>query len=332
MNRKLLLPVLFILNLLWLSPGQALTLKIATLAPAGTSWMKEMKKGAKEIKTRTNGRVKIKFYPGGVMGNDQSVHRKIRINQLQGGAFSSSGMTQIDSSIQALSLPMVFNSFAEVDYVRSHIDQQIKQQMKDNGFIILGITEGGFARFFSSREISNLEQLRATKVWIPEGDELVKITYDALGINPIALPISDVFTGLQTGLIDTIAATSTGAIAFQWHSKVNYVADLPVMYIIGVLSVSKKAFDRIKPEDQLIVEQEMSKVFARLDEINRKDNLDATAALQNQNLSLLQISDEDRQTLKQLTETAIQSMIDNGKIDQGLVDDMFKHLQDFRNQ
>ena len=160
----------------------------------------------------------------------------------------------------------------------------------------------------------------------------MKITYDALGINPIALPIADVFTGLQTGLIDTIAATSTGAIAFQWHSKVNYVADLPVMYIIGIFAVSKKAFDRIKPEDQLIVEQEMNKVFARLDDINRQDNINATAALQNQNLDVVKISAQQKQVLQQLTESAIQAMIDEGKIDQGIVADMFKHLQDFRNQ
>ncbi|MDJ0833634.1 MAG: TRAP transporter substrate-binding protein DctP [Gammaproteobacteria bacterium] len=332
MNKKLLLPLLAILSLLWVIPAQALTLKIATLAPAGTSWMKEMKKGAKEIKTRTNGRVKIKFYPGGVMGNDQSVHRKIRINQLQGGAFSSSGMTQVDSSIQVLSLPLVFDSFAEVDHVRAQIDDEIKQHMADNGFIILGLTEGGFARFFSTKPINNLEQLRATKVWIPEGDELVQITYDALGINPIALPISDVFTGLQTGLIDTIAATSTGAIAFQWHSKVNYVVDLPVMYIIGVLAVSKKAFDKIKAEDQLILKQEMNKVFTRLDEINRKDNIDATNALQNQNLNLVRVSDQDRQTLKQLTETAIRNMIDEDKIDRDIVESMQNHLQAFRTQ
>ena len=63
----------------------AKTLKLATLAPAGTVWMKEMKAGADRVAQRTSGRVEIKFYPGGVMGNDQSVHRKIRIGQLHGG-------------------------------------------------------------------------------------------------------------------------------------------------------------------------------------------------------------------------------------------------------
>ena len=108
------------------SHAVAKTLKIATLAPAGTTWMKEMKKGAGEIKKKTEGRVKLKFYPGGVMGNDKSVHRKIKIGQLHGGAFTSGGLSHVYPEIQTLSLPMLFDNFAEVDYVRSRGRRAIK--------------------------------------------------------------------------------------------------------------------------------------------------------------------------------------------------------------
>jgi TRAP-type C4-dicarboxylate transport system substrate-binding protein len=236
----------------------AVTLKIATLAPSGTAWMKEMKKGAKEIKKQTSGRVKLKFYPGGVMGNDDSVHRKIRINQLQGGAFSSSGLAKIDPAIQLYTLPMLFDSFEQVDYVRQKMDEQIKQHMAENGFVILGITEGGFARIMSSQRIDGIKAFRDSKVWIPEGDELIQIHFDSMGINAIPLTIADVFTGLQTGLIDTITTTSAGAIAFQWHTKINYMVDLPVVYVIGVLAVSQKAFKKVKPEDRKIVTNVMN--------------------------------------------------------------------------
>ena len=113
------------------SPAAAAkTLKIATLAPAGTSWMKQMKEGARIIKQRTEGRVKIKFYPGGVMGNDKSVHRKIKIGQLHGGAFTPGGLAQIDTSIQSLGLPLMFNTLAEVDYVRKRMDSVLKHTSK----------------------------------------------------------------------------------------------------------------------------------------------------------------------------------------------------------
>ena len=119
-----------------LSSGVAAkTLKIATIAPAGTTWMNEMLVGAEAIEQRTEGRVKLKFYPGGVMGNDQSVHRKIRIGQLHGGAFTPGGLAQVHSTIQSLGLPLLFNSFAEVDYVREKMDPLIMEAMEGQGFV-----------------------------------------------------------------------------------------------------------------------------------------------------------------------------------------------------
>jgi TRAP-type C4-dicarboxylate transport system substrate-binding protein len=98
--------------------------------------MKEMKAGAEQIKQRTEGRVKLKFYPGGVMGNDKSVHRKIKIGQLQGGAFTPGGLAQVNPSIQALGLPMMFDTYAEVDYVRAKMDPIMRQEMEASGFVI----------------------------------------------------------------------------------------------------------------------------------------------------------------------------------------------------
>lgn len=294
--------------------------------------MKEMKKGAKAIKKKTANRVRLKFYPGGVMGNDQSVHRKIRINQLQGGAFSSSGMSHIDSTIQVFSLPMVFQSFEEVDYVRTRMDDKVKQHMADKGFIILGITEAGFARILSTKPLQNLQDIRDSKVWIPEGDKLVQDTFDAMGITPISLPLSDVFTGLQTGLIETITSTSTGAIAFQWHSKVTNMIDLPVIYVIGILAVNQKAFDKIKPDDQKIVITEMNRVFSILDKRNRQDNINATKALKDQGISVVNPSKQEVQLWRDLSEQSIQHMIKTDGIDKQVVDEMLQHLADFRNQ
>ncbi len=321
-----------ILCLVYSSANYAVTLKIATIAPSGTNWMKEMKKGAKEIKKKTNNRVKIKFYPGGVMGNDQSVHRKIRINQLQGGAFSSSGLSTVDTNIQLLSMPMLFKSFEEVDYVRKVMDEKIKQHVSDNGFVILGISEGGFARIMSNKIINNIQDIRDSKVWIPEGDDLVYETFKTMGISPIPLPLADVFTGLQTGLIETIASTSTGAIAFQWHSKLTNMVDIPVLYVIGTLAVSKEAFNKIKPDDQKIVIDEMKKAFAALDKINRQDNINATAALKTQGLAVMHPSAEEVQKWQNYSDQSIKNMVKSGMIDKDLMDEVLDMLNKFRQK
>jgi TRAP-type C4-dicarboxylate transport system substrate-binding protein len=310
----------------------AKTLKIATIVPAGTNWMKELKQGADAVKQRTDGRVKIKFYPGGVMGNDQSVHRKIKIGQLQGGAFTSGGLAHVYPEIQVLSLPMLFDSFEEVDYVRSKIDPVLKRDIEDSGFVLLGISEGGFARIFSQTPITDLESIRLSKVWIPEGDYVVQETFSMMGISPVSLPVSDVFTGLQTGLIETIAVNPTAAIAFQWHSKMNYMNETPLIYLIGTLAVQKKVFDKLKLEDQAILREEIGRAFKRLDHINRSDNKSATEALAKLGIQFTHPDMAELARWKTLSARSIDVMIEHGSVSQEIVDEIQRHLTDFRSR
>ena len=331
MNNSIKILSLAIVALVFSASVGAATLKIATLAPAGTTWMNEMKAGAKQIKERTEGRVKLKFYPGGVMGNDQSVHRKIKIGQLQGGAFTPGGLAQVNATIQALGLPMMFDTYAEVDYVRARMSPTIKQEMEANGFVILGISDGGLVRILSRQPMRDLESIRASKVWIPEGDRVGQTVFRALGITPVALPISDVFTGLQTGLIETLAVNPTGAIAFQWHTSTSYMTEAPIGYLIGVLAVQKKAFDKLTSEDQLVVREEVEKVFKRLDVLNRSDDAAAIAALKQHGITFVTPDPGEVERWKSIADSAIDQMAASGTISPEIVKQVRGYLQEFRS-
>ena len=331
MNTLVKIASLALLLIFFSASADANRLKIATLAPAGTTWMKELKAGANLIAERTGGRVILKFYPGGVMGNDQSVHRKIKIGQLHGGAFTPGGLAQVDSSIQSLGLPMMFKSFDEVDYVRAKMDPVIKQQMEAKGFVLLGISEGGFVRILSKKPMQSLESIRNSKVWVPAGDRIGQIAMSALGITPISLPISDVFTGLQTGLIETVTVNPTAAIAFQWHTSTSFMTEVPISYLIGVMAIQKKAFDKLSPDDQQIVREEIGKVFKRLDTINRSDNQAAKAALQNQGITFVTPDPGEIERWKSISDQSIEEMVETGVISSEIVDQVRGHLQSFHN-
>ena len=306
-------------------------LKIATLAPAGTTWMNEMQAGARLIKERTEGRVRLKFYPGGVMGNDQSVHRKIKIGQLHGGAFTPGGLAQFNSSIQVLGLPMMFNTYDEVDYVRRRMDPVIKKEMESSGFVLLGISEGGFVRILSKKPMQDLESIRDSKVWVPEGDRIGQIIFKALGIAPVSLPISDVFTGLQTGLIETVAVNPTAAIAFQWHTSTSYMTEFPISYLIGVIAIQKKVFYQLTAVDQEIVREEIGKVFSRLDVLNRSDNQAAKEALKNHGISFVTPGPGEVDRWKSISDSAIDQMVETGVISEQIVGQVRGHLQSFHD-
>ncbi len=127
----------------------AYTFKVATLSPEGSYWMQSMRKAGKEIAKRTDNRVRFRYYPGGVMGNDRAVLKKIRIGQLQGAAFSGGALTPTAPSTQVYNLPRVFTSYDEVDYVRKGMDSTIVKEFEDKGFVNFGLAEGGFAYLMS---------------------------------------------------------------------------------------------------------------------------------------------------------------------------------------
>lgn len=261
------------------SSTNAQTIKIATLIPEGSPWMNAMRDGAAEIRERTDGRVKFKFYGGGVQGNDRQVQRKMRIGQLHGGAFTSTALGAFHKDAQIYALPMLFNTLEEVQYVRERMDQRLRELIEQAGYVNFGFAGGGFAHIMSKHPIANLDDLQGLKVWLPDGDVMSYGAIKALGVSPVTMPLTDVLTGLQTELIDTIMGPPAATIVLQWNTAVNYITELPLAYIFAVLVVEKKVFDRLQPADQAIVREVMERVYQGLDQQADADNKKAYEAL-----------------------------------------------------
>ena len=272
---------LLLIALLLLATGaNAVTVKIATLAPEGSGWMREMRAAADQVKQQTEGRVEIRYYPGGVMGDDATVLRKIKLGQLQGGALTGSEVSLIHKDAQIYSLPFLFSSYEQIDAVRPQVDPLLKSAVGDKGFHVLSITGVGFAYLMSTQPLQTTEQLRQSKVWVPNNDRIAEATFVTGGVSPIPLPLADVFTSLQTGLIDTVGNTPAGAIALQWHTRVKHLFDLPLTYVVGYVLVDNKAWSKIESADQAIVETAFAAASQRLDADNRRSDESAMRALE----------------------------------------------------
>lgn len=295
----------------------AMTFKIATLSPEGTGWMQKMRAGAKEVEKRTNSRVKFKFYPGGIMGDDLSVLRKIRIGQLHGGAVTGGSLATRVPEMLVYNTPFAFRSFDEVDIVRNKLDQELIRLLAKKGFICFGIAEGGFAYLMADKPVRTAADLNNQKVWAPTGDTISNAVFQEGGVSPVALPVSDVLTGLQTGLVNTISAPPIGAIALQWHTRVRYVTHLPLMYIYGTMVVDKRAFNKISKADQKIVKQVMRAVYRDLDIMNRKDNIEATQALKAQGIKFVELEKDERKRWYDVAARATNRLKKNGKFTNG---------------
>ena len=323
-----------LLSLLLFSPsasqGENRVLKVATLAPDGTAWMSEMRKSARIIEKRTGGQVRFKFYPGGVMGSDRNVLRKIRIGQLQGGAVSSGAVAGIYPDSQIYGLPLLFRSYGEVDYVRSRMDGLIIKGFERRGFVSFGIAENGFAYLMSNNPIRRVDDLKGQKVWVPEGDPISRTLFETAGRSPIPLALSDVLTGLQTGLIETVGTSAIGAIALQWHTAVKYLTDTPLLYTYGMLVIDQRAFRQLKTEDQAIIRDVLEQRVVELNKQNRRDNESARKVLNNHGITFLHPSPKELDKLRSIAVEATRRLAKKKIYTPAVLETLQRHLSDYR--
>ena len=330
MIKRILLLALTTVLWLPLANAKTVTLRVATLAPDGTGWMKMMRQAAADVQAETEGRVRIRFFPGGVQGSDKSVLRKMQIRQLHGGAVSTGALAHIDTNTQIYNLPFTFQSVEEIRALRDEFDPIIKNSLADNGYTLLGLSEGGFAYLMSDSSLHDSSNLQDKKVWVPEGDKISLTIFEKAGVNPITLPVSDVYTSLQTGLINTLAANPSSVIAMQWHNKLKYAADYPLVFILGMLVVDSRSFNAIDPADQAIVTQIMDNTFKAMDIQNAKDELAAREALINNGIEFQELSDADKQAWQQMAKETLNALKEQNVYPVELYQKLLDRLEEVR--
>lgn len=311
--------------------SHAAVIKIATLTPDGTSVMKSMRDAAKEILKRTAGRIKIKFYPGGVMGNEHALLRKMRINQLQGAIISSGSLSGTYKDASIYGMPFLFNSYKEALYVRKKMDRLIIEGLEKGGLISYGIAESGFAYILSNNPVKDVSELRQQIFWIPDNAS-ARNAVKAFKLQPIPLPFGDVLAGLQTHLVNAIAISPIAAIALQWHTQVKYLTDMPLLYGWGTLAISKRALKKIKMADKKIIHDIMSKEFNKIDIQNRKDSIAALAALKNQGIHFVRPNKQQISEWKKLAQEGNSELVKKGFNSKKMYDLINKHISNYQNK
>lgn len=151
---------------------------------------------------------------------------------------------------------------------------------------MLGVSGVGFAYMMSTKPLQTRADMQGIKLWIPQNDSIAERTFKLGGVSPIPLPMADVFTSLQTGMIDTVANTPSGAVALQWHGKLKHMIDLPLSYVAGFMVMDIKTWKKISAEDQKVLMQAFADAAARMDANVLRDDVSALAAMKKQGLQV----------------------------------------------
>lgn len=276
MKKYILFLSIFIISIV---NAQEFTIKFATLAPDGTTWMNVMKEYDAAIRRESGGKLGFKIYAGGVQGDEKDVLRKIRLGQLHSTGITGVGIGEIAPKTRILDSPFLFKSYDEVDHIYNKFDQEFTSSFEEGGYILLGWAEVGFVYVFTNVPINKKEDMKNVKMWAWEGDPIAEAAFKSLGLNPIPLSVTDVLTSLQTKLIDGVYTSPLAALGLQWWTRVKYVFTLPLADAAGAVVISKKMYDKLPKDLQEILLRNGKKYMAKLTELSRKDNEKALQTL-----------------------------------------------------
>ncbi len=284
---------------------QDVVIKMGTLAPEGSSWMKTFHEINAEVMKKTENTVRFKIYPGGVLGDERDMLRKMQINQIQGAALSSAGLSVGFQEIDVLQIPFFFRDYKEVDYVLTKVDPFFRKGFEENGYILLGWSEAGFIYLMSKTPISSVSDLKKAKVWIWQESPMAKVIFDEAGVAAIPLSVPDVLVGLQTGLVDVVYVPPSLAIALQWFTKIRYITDVPLAYIAGGIVVRKDVFKRLPQPYQKILIETFQHHMDQLKTVTREENREAIQVMVKNGVKVVTPTKDQVDEFKRLSDTAM---------------------------
>jgi TRAP-type C4-dicarboxylate transport system substrate-binding protein len=324
----------FILALLALPAHAAdpYVLKFATLAPEGTSWMNVIGDWAREVETRSKGRLKFRMYPGGVSGDEPDVLRKIRFGQLHGGAFTGHAIGEVFAPARVLEVPFLFEDTDEQEYVRRKLMPSIEAGVAKNGFLLAGWMEVGWIYMLSSQPVRTIADLRTRRVWLWQNDALGTAFFEASRVPPVPLSVMDVYTSLSTGLVDTVYCPPLACIALQWFSKTRYISDQAIANGIGMLLVSRKFADSLPPDLRKLLEETGRTAGERLLKETRLDNQRSIDVLQKQGIELVPAFRGDEQEMHAIAARAEEKLAASGYIPREWFAKVRALQQEYRSQ
>src|ERR1044072_947067 len=249
------------------APAAAKPIKLATLVPEGSVWVKELKALAGDAKTQTAGRVEIRIYPGGIAGDDPDVVRKLRIGQLQAATLSGAGLQDIDDGFAVFAIPRFFASYDELFHTIDAMTPYYAARLEKQGFVLLGWGSAGWVNLFSSKPIYGPNDLKHPQTFVWAGDNKMSQWWKNNGYHPVPLAATDVMTGLTTGMIEALPTTPLYALSLQWYRPAGHMLGLQAGPLIRATLVDKKTCNALSPADQAVLRQLAKRMQQRLNQL-----------------------------------------------------------------
>ena len=302
-------------------------IKFATVLPRGTSTHQALLEMTAKWRPAC---VTTTLYMDAVMGGEAETVRRMRIGQIQGALLSVAGLTEIDHSATALQLmPMVFRTLDEVAYVRQKLRPLLEKQFEEKGFVMLFLADAGWVKIFSRRPVLRPEDLKKQKLFALTSDSSQGDLMKAAGYQPVALEYTDILTGLQTGIIDSVPTPPFYALAGQFYQPAPYMLDMNYAPLVGAFVMTRKAWDALPPSTQALLRRSAEETGSTISAQNHKEMEEAIAAMQKRGLTVTHMTPQAETEWRALFES-VYPKIRGNLVPANLFDEVQRLLREFR--
>ncbi|MFQ5737699.1 MAG: TRAP transporter substrate-binding protein DctP [Acidobacteriota bacterium] len=302
-------------------------IRMGTLAPRGSAWHKILKRMGAEWRSATGGEVILRIFPGGSVGDEGDMIRKMRIGQLQAAAVSNAGLADIEPGTYALMIPLMFDSYEEWNYVRNAFNRELEKRLSEKGFVVLTWSDVGSVYFFSQEPLQRPDQLRQMKLAASAGQSAEVEIMKWAGFNPVPISTVDTLAGLQTGLINALYMPAILAEGSQVYRYARNMTDLKWVFLQGALIVRARSWQRLPAQQRRSLKRITAQVGESLRKTAQKDERASLEAMKRRGLTVWSV---DQVAFREWQQT-VDGTLD--KIRQGLVpSEMLDEVQRLRAQ
>ena len=274
-------------------PAQTTVLKLGTLAPDRSLWHQAIQQMGSDWRKATSGRVSLNVFAG-TMGDEPTIVRKLRLNQLQAASLTAVGLVAVDPAFNVFSIPLLYESYDELMHVVDALTPAIRARVEAKGFVLLGWANGGWVQVFSKQRIETIAELKRARIYMTAGDEVIRQWYLENGFSPVALAPTDMLTSLQTGMIDAIPSTPLAALAFQWYQQTPFLLDVKLGPLIGATIATARAWESIGEADRKVLLEHAAKLDLRLRTEVPKQDEQSVAEMEKRGLTVVRVAGTEK--------------------------------------
>ena len=308
-----------------------ITVKMATLVPDGTSWATIIKEAGEKWKKISNGRVTVNIYWGGVSGDDPDVVRKMRLGTLHAGVLTSTGVAEIDKSVYALGVPMMYASYDEVYGVLEKMRPKLETSIENKGFIVLNWVDGGWIHYFTQKPVATPDDLKKLKLFAWENDTDSIDIMKSLGFNPQPMPTAEIATALQTGRINAVPLSPQVAVISQYYNYAKNMTDLNWELLLGATVIDKRTWNKIPADLHAPLLQVVEESGKKLRDEIRKSGERDVAEMKKRGLNIVPVDAKARDAWVKVAESAYPKIRDR-IVGAEAFDEAMKYRDEYRKR